>query len=229
MRRRGFLAGSLATLSASPVRAETSSAPVVLELFTSQGCSSCPPADALLGELSRRPGMIGLSWHVDYWNNLGWRDPYARPEWTERQRDYARHLGAEVYTPALVVNGAAILVGSDKAAVYRAIEKAAPPPVAVTLRRTLSGLEAEIGATSSAVTGVLATYDPERSTPVDAGENGGRRLTEYRIVRDAVTIDRPDPRLMLPEVAGNRGVVLLLRDASWRVVGAADLPPPGSS
>ena len=98
------------------------------------------------------------------------------PEWTDRQRHYARHLGGEVYTPALVVNGAAILVGSDKAAVYRAIEQATPPPVAVTLRRTLSGLEAEIGATSSAVTGLLATYDPEtvtrRSMPAKTAAGG---------------------------------------------------------
>jgi hypothetical protein len=229
MHRRGFLAAPLLTLSASRVRAETSPAPVVLELFTSQGCSSCPPADALLGELSRHPGVIGLSWHVDYWNNLGWRDPFARREWTDRQREYARRLNAEVYTPALVVNGAAILVGSNKAAVYQAIEQAAVPRVAVALRRTSSGLEGEIGATSAPVTGLLATYDPEQSTPVGAGENGGRRLTEYRIVREVVELDRLGPRLTLPAVPGNRGVVLLLRDASWRVIGAADLPPAQGS
>jgi hypothetical protein len=128
-----------------------------------------------------------------------------------------------------VVNGAAILVGSNKAAVYQAIEQAAVPRVAVALRRTSSGLEGEIGATSAPVTGLLATYDPEQSTPVGAGENGGRRLTEYRIVREVVELDRLGPRLTLPAVPGNRGVVLLLRDASWRVIGAADLPPAQGS
>ena len=232
MRRREFVASSLLTVSASRVRAEPApgaSGTVVLELFTSQGCSSCPPADAFLGELSRRPGVIGLSWHVDYWNNLGWRDPFARRAWTDRQREYARRLNAEVYTPALVINGVAVLVGSDKAAVYQAIEQAAPPRVAVALRRTSSGLEAEIATTSAPVSGLLATYDPEQSTPVDAGENGGRRLTEYRIVREAMELERLSPRLTLPGVPVNRGAVLLLRDASWRVVGAADLPPTGSS
>ena len=126
MDRRGFLT---ATLLALPIATRVRAAPdtVVLELFTSQGCSSCPPADALLGELVRRPGVIGLAWHVDYWNSLGWTDPYARPAWTERQRSYAKYLRGEVFTPALVVNGAAMVVGSDKASVDRAIGEAAPP------------------------------------------------------------------------------------------------------
>src|SRR5438477_8983225 len=106
MRRRGLLTASLLTLPFAAARATPPSGPVVLELFTSQGCSSCPPADALLGTMVRRPGVIGLAWHVDYWNNLGWRDPYARGEWTDRQKSYAKFLDAEVFTPALVVNGA---------------------------------------------------------------------------------------------------------------------------
>jgi hypothetical protein len=226
MRRRGFLAASLMTVSASRVQAQTpGSGPVVLELFTSQGCSSCPPADAFLGELTQRPGVIGLAWHVDYWNNLGWRDPFARREWTDRQREYARRLGAEVYTPAMVVNGAAMMVGSDRNAVRQAIDQAIPPRIAVTARRTPSGLELEIAPTATPLTGLLATYDPEHSTPVGAGENGGRRLVEYRIVRDAITLERLSPRLTLPEIPPDRGAVVLLRDASWRVVGATDLAP----
>jgi hypothetical protein len=192
-------------------------------LFTSQGCSSCPPADALLGELVRRPNIIGLAWHVDYWNSLGWRDPYARPEWTGRQRAYAKHLDADVYTPALVVNGAAMMVGSDRAAVHRAIGQARPPTLAVTLRRTASGLEAEIDAISTPLTGMLVTYDPQRATQIDAGENQGRQLVEYRVVREVFRLDLATPRLTLPPVQDNRGAVLLLQDASWRVVGAADL------
>jgi len=179
MYRRGFVTATLLTLPLIATRARAAPAPVVLELFTSQGCSSCPPADALLGELTRHPGVIGLAWHVDYWNSLGWRDPYARREWTDRQRTYARHLNGEVFTPALVVNGAAMMVGSDKAAVRQAIEMAAPQPVGVALRRTAAGLEAEIGVTATLVTGTLAIYDPEQATQVDAGENQGRKLVEY--------------------------------------------------
>src|SRR5580693_9439677 len=103
MRRRGLLSATLLTLPLAATRAWAEPAPVVLELFTSQGCSSCPPADALLGELSREAGIIALAWHVDYWNGLGWRDRFSRPEWTERQKSYAQKLQDEVYTPALVV------------------------------------------------------------------------------------------------------------------------------
>jgi hypothetical protein len=230
MRRRGFIAASLLTIPLMPRRGLAGSppgvpTPVVLELFTSQGCSSCPPADALLGELTHTPGIIGLAWHVDYWNSLGWRDPFARPEWTERQKAYARHLNDEVYTPALVVNGAAMVVGSDKVAVRRAIEEAPPASVAVTLRHTGSVLEAEIGGASASMTGLLVTYDPERSTEVGAGENQGRRLTDYRVVREVTALDRLTPRLALPAIPKNRGAVLMVRDPDWHVVGAADLPP----
>jgi hypothetical protein len=230
MHRRGFLTGSLLLppLMAPPLiasAAQTGVAPVVLELFTSQGCSSCPPADALLGELARQPGIIALAWHVDYWNSLGWRDPYAKSEWTERQKVYAKHLKGEVYTPALIVNGSALVIGSDDAAVRRAIGQATPPPVTATLRRGPSGLTAEIMATSLPVTGMLVTYDPEQSTPVGAGENQGRRLNEYRIVRDVSVLEHLETRLSLPPVPDGRGAVLLIQDASWRVVGSADLPP----
>src|SRR5665213_916820 len=110
MHRRGFLSAPLLALPLSAARVRAASAPdvptpVVLELFTSQGCSSCPPADAYLGELVRQPGVIALAWHVDYWNTLAWTDRYARRTWTARQRAYAEHLGSEVFTPALVING----------------------------------------------------------------------------------------------------------------------------
>jgi hypothetical protein len=225
MRRRDLMTASLLTVPLLARRARAASVPTVLELFTSQGCSSCPPADALMGEWVREPGVVGLAWHVDYWNSLGWRDPFARSEWTARQKAYARHLSGEVYTPALVVNGAAMLVGSDRSAVRQAIEQATPPPVAVTLRRGASGLEAEIGATSTQATGLLISYDPEAATQVAAGENQGRRLTEYRVVREALPLDRLRPTLTLPGVPPGRGAVLLIQDADWRVVGVAELLP----
>jgi len=108
MRRRTMLTGGLAAGTMAAAGTPSLAAvdpPAILELFTSQGCSSCPPADALLGELARRPDVIALAWHVDYWNYLGWRDPHASKDWTERQRAYARLLHDEVYTPALEWRG----------------------------------------------------------------------------------------------------------------------------
>jgi len=100
MRRRTLMTAVAA--SAFGARVQAAPKPVVLELFTSQGCSSCPPADALLGELTRRSGVIALAWRVDYWDHLGWRDPFASRTATARQRAYGRQIGGGVYTPALV-------------------------------------------------------------------------------------------------------------------------------
>jgi hypothetical protein len=132
MRRRDLM---LAACAASPA-AKATPGPVVLELFTSQACSSCPPADALLGKFAQRPEMIALAWHVDYWDHLGWRDQFASRQATERRQAYARPLEAHVFTPALVINGAAVVVGSDRPAVERAIGAATPLPVTVALTDT---------------------------------------------------------------------------------------------
>ena len=144
MRRRNMLLASLAAFAAPAARA-AAAGPVVLELFTSQGCSSCPPADALLGTLVQDPGVIALAWHVDYWNHLGWLDVFASRDATARQRAYARQLGSEVFTPALVIDGADVVVGSDRGAVERAIQSAQPLRVPVTLSRTGDGTAVNIG------------------------------------------------------------------------------------
>ena len=226
MNRRGLLTSAL-TLPLFTRAAHAAPPLVVLELFTSQGCSSCPPADALLGTLVKQPGVIGLAWHVDYWNSLGWRDPFAQRAWTGRQRSYAAALRGEVYTPALVVNGAAMVVGSDQAAVERAISAARGTALAVdvTLRRDAAGLTADIGAVPGPVTMLLVVYDPFDTTQVGAGENSGRHLVEYRVVRDATLLSGPSNRPTLPSVRPDQGAVLLVQDQTSRVIGAADLPP----
>jgi hypothetical protein len=224
MRRRDLMATAVG-LSWPLNAARAVSAPTVLELFTSQGCSSCPPADALLGQLSEEPDIIGLAWHVDYWNGLGWADPFARNAWTNRQRAYAARLGAEVFTPAMVVDGATMVVGSDRSAVRRAIGAMRHPMLPVALRRAKSGVTAEIGAVAAPAMALWAVYDPEHTTQVGAGENSGRRLIEYRVVRSAQDLGSVEARFDLPAVPANQGAVLLLQDASWRVIGAADLPP----
>jgi hypothetical protein len=225
MRRRDFLAAGLAASLAPPARAATPTA--VLELFTSQGCSSCPPADALIGRLAQEPGIIALAWHVDYWNGLGWRDPYSSPVATERQRRYAQALRDEVYTPALVVNGARMVVGSDGAAVRAAIGAVGGFAVKVTLSRDAEAWIADIGPAGAKVSALLATYDPQHATAIGAGENGGQRLIEYRIVRDATPLggwDGAPWRIALPTIAPGRGAVLLVQTEDLLVRGAADLP-----
>jgi hypothetical protein len=230
MRRRSFILAAAATGLTSSAHAATP--PIVLELFTSQGCSSCPPADALLGELVRRPGVVALAWHVDYWDNLGWRDPYASKLATERQRSYAARLHDEVYTPALVVNGAAIVVGSDRNAVASAMADAHALTVAATLRRGEDGIEARLGETEGPLSALLAVYDPQRATAVEAGENEGQRLREHHIVRathHATAGAGAAQTLHFPAIASGQGAVLLLQDDNLRVLGAADLGPVAPS
>ncbi|HSU04257.1 MAG TPA: DUF1223 domain-containing protein [Acetobacteraceae bacterium] len=232
-RRHVLIAAAAAPLAVPLARVDRAmggapATPVVLELFTSQGCSSCPPADALLGELSRRSGVIALAWHVDYWDRLGWRDPYSSQLATQRQRTYADRLGAEVFTPGLVVDGGAMLVGSDRRAVEAALTSAVPLPVAVTLSRGAEGATARIGGAPGALSALFATWDPVHDTAIGAGENDGRRLREFRIVRSAQVVaswDGAARDLMLPAVAGGQGATVLVQGADLRVQGAAELAP----
>ena len=202
--------------------------PVVLELFTSQGCSSCPPADALLGKLAQRPEVIALAWHVDYWNHLGWRDQFASRQATERQQAYARQLEAEVFTPALVIDGATVVVGSDRAAVERAIGAATPLAVAVALNGHGRGRRRR----SQTPCGRSAFSTTPSTRPMSAsGENEGTRLREYRIVRQVDVLGEWDgaPRHFAVTPPGSgQGQVILVQTADLRIVGAADRPPASS-
>jgi hypothetical protein len=182
------IVGSIA--GAGLARADDVGAPVVVELFTSQGCSSCPPADALLGELSKRSDVLALGFHVDYWDYIGWKDPYASKLATKRQRQYAESFKLSfVYTPQMIVNGIAESVGSDKAGIEAAVEKAkarpAVHPALVLERRADGGLLVHVGAAEAKrpATVWLACFDRQRSTPVLRGENAGSTLTNYHIVR----------------------------------------------
>ena len=184
------IAVAAVAMNARPVQAADAAPPVVVELFTSQGCSSCPPADALLGELSKRGDVLTLGFHVDYWDYIGWKDPYASKIATKRQRQYAEGFKLSfVYTPQMVVNGVAESVGSDRAGIEAAVEKAkARPAVHPSLaleRRGDGGLLVHVGAAEvrRSATVWLACFDRQRSTPVPRGENAGSTLTNYHIVR----------------------------------------------
>lgn len=163
--------------------------PVVVELFTSQGCNSCPPADAFLGELARRPDVLALGLHVDYWDYIGWNDPFAQRAHTERQRGYSRALNQRfVYTPQMVVNGASQGVGADRNAINELIDKARKgprdgPSLAVTGEGTQRSLRIGAAHAAARATVWLIGYDGKHETPVRAGENSGKRLANYNVVR----------------------------------------------
>jgi hypothetical protein len=178
-------------------------APVVLELFTSEGCSSCPPADVLLSRIgSSATGVIPLAYHVDYWDRLGWSDPFSSGQWTARQVVYIRamELGSP-YTPQMVIDGKWQCVGSDPRALARAIAaaRATPPPGMVTVRTTLPAtgsrkLNVRIGARmlrpagDKALIVVLAIYENGLVAKIDAGENRGRKLGYDYTVRKIVPV-----------------------------------------
>jgi hypothetical protein len=166
--------------------AATVSAPVVVELFTSQGCSSCPPADAYLGELAKRKDIIALSLHVDYWNRLGWTDPFSLPETTRRQSDYAAALRTNhVYTPQVVVDGAAHAVGSRKPEVEALITSArGVRKLNVEVRDSADGVAVTIPGGEGAPASVwMALFDAQQTTRIATGENGGRALAYHNVVR----------------------------------------------
>ena len=160
--------------------------PAVLELFQSQGCSSCPPANANLVELSRRPDVLALSFGVTYWDQLGWKDTFASPQYTARQWDYAHALHhREVWTPQMVVNGRADVVGTEKseieALLQRADRGASGPAVAITPKAVSVGA----GPAPSQPADVwLVRYEPRIvQVPIRRGENSGRTLPHKNVVR----------------------------------------------
>lgn len=162
---------------------------VAVELFTSEGCASCPPADAYLGELARRPGILALSYHVDYWDYIGWRDRFADPAFTARQQAYVAALGGRVvYTPQLVIGGAMDEVGADRAGVERALRIAAKRSLSgpLLLAREADGSfalrlpETRLDVRASLW---LVTFARRGESMIAAGENRGRRLVSHNVVR----------------------------------------------
>ena len=194
MMRRAVLAGAAAGLAgAMPARAAKRL--VVAELFTSQGCSSCPPADAVLLELAvNRPDVLALGFHVTYWDRLGWRDPFALEASTLRQRGYASLSGiGGIYTPQMVIDGRYDVVGSDRPGVLAALARAAEQAdagVALALSRDDGGLTVTVGAGPSAEGAqvLLVGFDTRHGTQVARGENAGRRLTNANAVRALVPL-----------------------------------------
>ena len=190
-------AAALALLWGSPARA---GGPAVIELFTSQSCYSCPPAEALLGELVERENLIALEFHVDYWDDLvygsagRWKDVFSDPAFTARQRRYAARIrNGGVYTPQVVVDGVVHAVGSKRGRVLRLVERSAgvAKPVPVSVQLAPGGgftvtLEPKTGRPSATV--LLARYDLRHVTPVEAGENKGKTLANHHVVRELLEV-----------------------------------------
>lgn len=180
-------------LASAPVSAADGKPLTVVELFTSQGCSSCPPADALLAELAKRGDVLALSFHVDYWDYIGWKDPFSDKACTRRQNEYAQRFHLRyVYTPQIVVHGEEQTVGSDRDAVTKMIARRAGPPK-VALSATLAadgGVVVRLPETPLAAPAAvwMATFDPEHATEVARGENAGRRLVNANVVRGVADV-----------------------------------------
>lgn len=180
--RRAIFATALCCAAAA---AQAQPRPVVVELFTSQGCSSCPPADAYVGKLSARSDVLALAFHVDYWDNLGWRDRFALPQSVQRQDVYARNLHrSSVYTPQLVVDGREDDFRSDGKAVNRALSRnrdAVPVGISVQDAQIQVDLGTRAGVAPCDV--LLIAYLRHAVSRVGRGENSGRTLEEFNIVR----------------------------------------------
>jgi hypothetical protein len=191
--------------------------PAVLELFTSEGCSSCPPAEALLGELAGQPGVLALAFHVDYWNSLGWTDRFALPEATARQARYVTALGlASAYTPQLVLDGRTDLLGTDRAGVVREL-RTTRAGVAILITRQDAQLQITLPAQPDVpdATVSLFAFAAEAVSPVTRGENAGRTLHEFNIVRTSLALGRwhgESRRFSVPErlLSGDATAVAVL-------------------
>jgi hypothetical protein len=158
----------------------------IVELFTSQGCSSCPPADALLGRLSADPALLALSFHVNYWNSIGWKDPFSSQVSTDRQYAYAHALGERtVFTPQLIVNGTRSVIGSQESEIRKEIAKAseATLPVSADLSKQADGsFNLQLAGPAVAADVWEVRYVRRSVTKIRAGENGGRELETFNDV-----------------------------------------------
>ena len=205
----------------------------VVELYTSQGCSSCPPADAFLRKLAADPDVIALALHVDYWDYIGWSDRFAQPHFTERQKAYAHLVGSNtIYTPQMIVGGRDQVAGSDPEQVERAIRRDQRAPRKVQLQLMRQGDQVVILAEASPhlnapVQVQLVRYHPLASVDIEYGENAGRVLDYANIVTDWSSLGQWDGTSALhltAPVSGDDPVVVILQaEGPGEILAAAQL------
>ena len=219
-RRRagGALLAAWAALAATGAPAQV---PVVVELFTSQGCASCPPADALLADLAKQPGVIALALHVDYWDYLGWEDVFASPVFTQRQKRYAKAIGAKmIYTPQMIVAGADRVPGNrpDEVLARIAAQGALAPRVLLEVTREGARVVIRALAEPPLAKGAivqLVRIRPEESVAITRGENAGREVIYHNIVTDwAPVAEWPGtaPLDLVLEADGPAPVVVIVQE-----------------
>lgn len=232
MTRLLALVSSLWIALALPVSAQN--VPVVVELFTSQGCSSCPPADELLHALSKRPDVIALALHVDYWDYIGWKDVFARPEHTERQKAYAIRSGLKtVYTPQIIVNGTDDVMGARGMELADTVARHVAQPQRAVLAVERRGGEMKIvarmlvPAADMPMVVQLVRYSPEREIHITRGENAGRHMIYANVVEGWTILGEwsgREPLEMTVPVEGDRpGAVLIQYADQGAIVAAARL------
>lgn len=228
----GFL--MLLMAAAPAARAEQAVTPVVVELYTSQGCVACPPADALFGQLAAMDGVVALALHVDYWDYMGWTDAFGRPEHTARQKQYAAVFGSRtLYTPQIVVQGEDRMKGHDAEAILADIAKrqAQPARATVSIERAGSSLTLRMAPVADAVGAAdvqLVSYLPARTVEIEKGDNAGRTVSYANIVTDWRTVGRWDgaaPYEMTVDDAPDGALaVVVQRQKLGPVLAAAALP-----
>ncbi len=218
-----------------PAAALAQRSPVVVELFTSQGCSSCPPADALLGELAAEPDVIALAFHVTVWDYLGWKDSFGMEANTRRQYAYAKAARERsISTPQVVVQGVDRLIGSDGEAIAASIaaRQAMPPAAAIELSREGDTLEVALAPTGLAAAGpsevMLVRFKDGERVAIEDGENAGYEIDYHNIVTDWTMLGRWDglaPVEITAPLDGSENVaVIVQRERMGPVLSAARLP-----
>jgi hypothetical protein len=204
---------------------------VVIELYTSQGCSSCPPADEFVAMLASDPRILPLALHVDYWDYIGWADKFASPQFTDRQRDYARAIGSRtIYTPQLIIGGTDRIEGfspqetSDRLRAHLALE----PEITLTVQR--EGDRVVIRALADpplegAVRVQLVRYKPEETVLIERGENAGKTITYHNIVTSWQRLDdwsgQAPLEMTVPFPGAEPGAVILQADGPAAILAAA--------
>ena len=216
-------------LGFTPAMAFAGERPVVVELFTSQGCSSCPPANAFLNEMSRgRPDVLPLAFHVTYWARLGWKDPFSLEAATVRQDHYGHRFGDGSYTPEIVVDGMVGLVGSHRDEVNGAIEHAKRgqhTATDVNVDKAGDNVTIRIGSGVGRGKVLLIGFDHEHTTKIGRGENGGRTLAESNVVRSIRPVGEwsGKPLEISERFSEGQDAAVVIESADGGIVGAARL------
>ncbi|SDK97274.1 DUF1223 domain-containing protein [Aliiruegeria lutimaris] len=212
---------------------DAGSSPVVVELFTSQGCSSCPPADALLAHLAERSDILPLALHVDYWDYIGWADSFARPEHTKRQKSYARVVGSHtIYTPQMVVGGVTHIVGAKPMELAEAVMELMPRASEIKLSAERRGDIVHLSAPALTESGdyavQLVRFLPKSKVAIERGENAGKTIVYSNIVTDWETLGKwsgDEPlALELPVAGPEEGAVIVQERGYGPILGALRLP-----